>query len=269
MADFKVDSKRPPTEVAPGILYANVYWTLGPSPQDMTRSEVADPPNSGWGVCFVLDETEQSVKLFSPWHLKSWVVSKRSYEYLSLQGPLEGFPDRVRERYVERFGIYYASHQLRGWQSDFGTAERIMAVLGIKVPRTEAEWLKLAPSAWKNAEDPIDYAINPDGAGGPRFSAVRPKVKASGGKAPEATGGLKKPVKREGRKGEILSAILGGQGSVAALEQQFGISRSNLLSQLFLLRKDHNIGYTASGDAVAVQLPEGCSDPFAEEKVDG
>jgi len=41
------------------------------------------------------------------------------------------------------------------------------------------------------------------------------------------------------------------------------VSRKNLLSQLFLLQKDHGIGYTVTGDAVEVHLPEGCDDPFA------
>lgn len=265
MAEFSLSKRLPPTEVVEGIAYANVYWTVGPAPKDMAPSEVSDPPNCGWGTCFVFDDGGPTVKLLSPWHLKSWVVTRQSYEFLSLRGPLEGFHETVRQRYVERFAVYYAAHKLREWESDFELAERIMRAIGVPVPETEAEWRRLAPGVWRDAEDVGDYARNPDGAQGLRIGGRGPKPKPSGGKAPEATGGLKKPVKRAGRKGEILAAVLGGQGSAAALEKQFGISRSNLLSQLFLLRKEHNIGYTANGDAVAVQLPEGCDDPFAAE----
>jgi hypothetical protein len=39
-----------------------------------------------------------------------------------------------------------------------------------------------------------------------------------------------------------------------------------LLSQMFMLRKDHNIGYAVDGDSATIQLPEGCVDPFVENE---
>jgi hypothetical protein len=265
---FQIEKNRPPSEVCEGVTYAHVYWTVGPSPKDSARSEVDDPPNGGWGMCFVLDETPKTVRLFSLWHVKSWVVSKQSSEFLSLYGPLEGFTDRARSNFKDRFPIYYAAHKLRGWASDFATAERLMKLFGVTIP-TEDTWLQLAPSAAKHADNAHDYAVHPDGATGFRPSSSPARPKSSGGKAPDTKIiGVKKPVKREGRKGEILEFLLAGNSSVLAATDKFGISRSNFLSQLFLLRKDHNIGYVVNADEVAIQLPEGCLDPFEELKGD-
>lgn len=269
---FMLGRKRPMDEVVPGLFYGQVYYTLGPGPKDGAPSEISDPPNSGWGTALVMQE-EKGWRLFSVWHLKSWLVSERSYEFISLQGTWDDM-DRLRERMRDRLPSYYAAHKLRGWESDYATTERIMKLLGVEVPTSEEEWLRLCPSAARHAEDPRAYAICPDEAlrSGYRPPAARKAPKQSGGgRAPDATvGGLKKPVKKEGRKGEVLAFMMeaGGTGSVSSAVERFGISRSNLLSQLFLLRKEHNIGYTVNGDTVSIQLPEGCTDPFADKQGD-
>jgi hypothetical protein len=79
---------------------------------------------------------------------------------------------------------------------------------------------------------------------------------------------LKKPVPREGKRGKFLAWFLekGGSASVREAMAEFGISRSNALSYLFLLKKDHGIGYELVGDSASIALPKGCSDPFEASK---
>lgn len=251
---------RPPSPVAENVGYGQVYWMYGASPAGMPSSVVSDPPCSGWGTCFVLDDDGKSRTLFSPTVLKSWRVPNNCYEMLSLQGNMEGFTEALRLRLIDSLRIRFAEHKRRGWESsDFATAARVLKALGSQAP-TEAEWIRLAPTT----------RAGPELASGADGELPTPKVRKDvGGKAPDAkAGGLKKPVKREGRKGEILEFLMAtnGTGSVATGMEKFGITRSNFLSQLFMLRKDHNIGYAVDGDAATIQLPDGCSDPFADSK---
>lgn len=249
---------RPPTKVTEDIGYGQVYWLYGASPAHMPSTMVSDPPCSGWGTCFVLDDDGQSRILFSPTVLKSWRVPNNCYEMTSLQGMMEGFSEALKLRTVQSLRIKYAEHKRRGWDSDYANTARLLRALGSEAP-AEDEWLRLAPTA----------RLGPELASGATSEVAVPKVrKDAGGKAPTVEG-LKKPVKREGRKGEVLSFFMakeGNCGSITEATTKFGITRSNLLSQMFMLRKDHNVGYAVEGDSATIQLPEGCSNPFEEKE---
>lgn len=229
---------REPDEVGEGVRRGQVYWTYGSAPKGAPQSDVDDPPCSGWSSVFVLDgPTPEKLILFHPWSFRSYVVGRRSYEASSLQGCVEGFEYLAREFYKERLPNAWIALKKHGQEAhaDYRMAERVMLAVGCKPP-TDEQVLRAAPS------------YRP------------PEAKKSGGSAPEAPF---KPVKRGGRRGEVLEAILAGTTSAEALTAQFSITRSNLLSQLFLLRKEHGIGYTVSGDEVGVQVPEGVTEVFA------
>ncbi len=53
-----------------------------------------------------------------------------------------------------------------------------------------------------------------------------------------------------------------GTRSVREAMAEFSMTRSNALSYLYMLQKDHGIGYDLVGDTATVKLPEGCTNPF-------
>ena len=223
----------PYTRVVEGLGWGRVYWTRGPMPNNhgRARNEVKDPPNAGWSRAFIIDKGRKTVTLFSPYGFEAYNVSRSSLEYISLMAePLD--LEFMRTMLPKRWDEICA----RGVMKDFDTAAAVMRLLGIEVPMTTT-------SARDDAE-------------------ATPR----GGK--EVGTSLTKPVKKASRRGQVLDFFLGGKEgrrSVREAMAEIDVSRKNLLSQLFLLQKDHGIGYTVTGDAVEVHLPEGCSDPFTEE----
>ena len=77
-----------------------------------------------------------------------------------------------------------------------------------------------------------------------------------------------KPVKRSGKRGKFLQWFLEGEGSRSVREAmaEFGMSRSNALSYLYMLQKDHGIGYELVGDIATIKLPA-CESPFDDGHV--
>lgn len=251
---------RPPADVGDGIGYARIYWVYGGN--TVRPSEVSDPPCSGWSSVFVIEEPDGRVRLFCPYSMQSWLVSKNSYEWMSVSGSIETFEWRMKPFFLDYFPRQWAACRRRGWNHcDYATAERVMWAMGIDPP-PEDQWALLAPNSTPSAQR---LAGTLEGASSPA-----PAVKAQGGKPPAPVGASPaKPVKRAGRKGEVLKHFLDAPGHSVSVNEamaKFGVSRSNLLSQLFLLRKDHGIGYTVKGDVAAVQLPEGVTDPFEKEE---
>lgn len=246
----------PPVPFAPGLAVGQLYWLYGTAPQGMPPVHVIDPPCSGWGTVIVLDETETSRRVFNSGTLKSWVLPNNCYEMLSLQAAVIPPSLMVGGKFTEfikslvsRLQTTYAAHKIWGWESDYATAERILKILDAKAP-TEEEWKKLAPSAER--ADKAMASSQPSAA-----KTVEPKT-------PKAS--VFKPVKATGRKGEVLAFFVekGLVASRAEAMAKFSITSSNLLSQLFLLRKDHGIDYKAAGDSITLTLPEGVTDPFAQ-----
>lgn len=229
---FSRNVKRAPADVAEGITFARIYWLYGESPRGCKNSEVKDPPTSGWSSCFVFNGDKPRVTLFCPYTFQSYDVTQNSYEMDGMHGNLDGFP---RARFEEMLPRKWAEYTRNSIPADFDTAAKLFKGMGLRVPDiSEFDGLVTTP---------------------------RTPPKGSVAKPPAAT--LLKPVKRDGRRGEVLQYFLDGHTSIADAMVKFSVTRSNFLSQLFLLRREHGISYTAVGDTAAIELPAGCEDPFS------
>lgn len=255
-------SARPRNEVlrglvplAEGLYFGAVEWLYGTSPAGTNgfKHEVRDPPNCGWGTTLLLDrETDdrgrpaKMVTLFALNWFDSWQVSRHSLEYQSLVHPEHfkikrgcfdgtGYDEAMIARMRERLPKKWAEIMAYGWtQKDFDTAAIIMRKLNLTVPLIER-----APG-------------EPD--------------KVSGGK--EVSKALTKPVKQSSRKGQVLAFFWPESKSIRECMAEMGISRSNVLSQLYLLQKDHGIGYELKNDAAVISMPEGCTNPWEDTAVE-
>lgn len=215
-------------EVAPGLYWGKVYWVRGDMPTKDRRmmNEVKDPPTSGWGHAFLIDKGGKLVTLFSPFSLDAYQVTRNSLEAAGME-PSKFDRDAVVGHILKTWEMVANF----GWMKKYDEAAMVLQLLGAEVPlRTAAE-----------------------------VEGVAPEVR--GGKEADALG-LLKPVKRSGRRGQVLAFFLQGTRSAREAMAEFGVTRSNLLSQLYLLQKDHGIGYALVGDAVSVTLPAGCTDPW-------
>jgi hypothetical protein len=217
--------------IVDGLYYGEVYFVNGKPSESGKKNEVHSAHWAGNGAILVLDRGAKNITLFAPYQLESFSVSRNSYEALSLRPTKYPF---------DRASVLRCLH--RGWENcgihgiagDFDTAARVLQMLG----------------------EPVPMRIVPEGA---------EPDKPRGGKEAEAVLGLLKPVKRTGRRGQVLAFFMGGARSIREAMAEFDVSRSNLLSQLWLLQKEHGIGYTLVGDAAQVMLPAGCEDPFEPE----
>lgn len=219
-------------EIAEGIEYLHIYWVRGSSPKGAQhRSEVQDPPCSGWQHALVLRGERRST-IFCPFTMTAYQVSNRSAEMMSASPP-RGSGDR--ERIVRIITDNWAQYQSFGWMRDYDTAALILRKLDAPVPE------QLLRGGEKD-------------------------TRKKGGK--EVAKALAKPVKKEGKRGQFLQWFLEGGGSRSVREAMahFSMTRSNALSYLFMLKKDHGIGYELVGDMATVVLPEGCVDPFTSQE---
>lgn len=239
--------------VVEGLYFGAIYWIAGDMPSSSRqRNEVKSPPNSGWSHCFVVDKGGKMVTLFCPYTLEGFQVSRQAHEYNGMTmdkayKPHATIPGRMVEdgwrpwdnkRHDLLLDMILKAWDMAGRLSlpskDYDTAAMVIAMLGGEVP------LRTIPEG-----------AEPD--------------KPRGGKEVDTVLGLLKPVKRKGRRGEVLAFFLPGARSIREAMAEFGVTRSNLLSQLYLLNKDHGIGYTLTGDAATITLPAGCTDPFEPE----
>lgn len=223
---------REPEEVVDGLLWGRVYWISGDAPsKQRERNDVTDPPTSGWSHVFVIDKKGKLVTLLCPYTLNAYQISRTCMEYRSLERARDPWTPERKKRLVRLIHEHWAEAERLGWQRGFDAAAMVLHALGAEVPQRQA----------KPGEE----------------------LKASGGKDADILG-LLKPVKRNGRRGQVLAFFLEKPRSVREAMAEFGVTRSNVLSQLYLLTKDHGIGYSLTGDAVTIALPPGCDDPFVE-----
>lgn len=224
----------PYTDVADGLGWGRVYWTNGAPPDRSPRfrTEVKDPPCNGWMGVFIMDKGGKTVTLFCPFTFTAYNVSKHSAEFNSLKAQ----PFDLKWHKVN-FPRKWAEMVQFGWQRDFDSAAAIMRRFKMEVP--------LTTTLTKDGEE----------------------EKTRGGKTVEVK--LTKPVKKNGRRGQVLVFFLDGGGRRSILEAmaEIDVTRKNLLSQMFLLQKEHGIGYTITGDSIEVHLPEGCTNPYDDVEV--
>ncbi len=217
-----------------GLFYGEVYFVIGKPSETGQNNEVHSPPWGGAGRALIIDKGGKSVTIFCPYAIEAFQVTRNSYEYRGIR-PDKGAFDltTVTAHVVESIneGWKYAGEY--GWQRDFDTAAMVLQMLG----------------------QPVPMRIIPEGA--------EPEKPRGGSEADVL--GLLKPVKRNGRRGQVLAFFLPAARSIREAMAEFGVTRSNILSQLYLLNKEHGIGYVLMGDAASITLPDGCADPFEPE----
>lgn len=219
------------TELADGVEWLHVYWVRGDTPRGRQRNAVKDPPCSGWQHAVVLRGPKRST-IFCPYTLEGFTVPNDCAE---LAGAVQSRDPADAESVARRIRDKWNECQELGWARDYDTAALVLRRLGSEVPA----------SLVKGGE--VD-------------------TRKKGGKEVEEA--LKKPVKRSGKRGKFLEWFLEGGGSRSVREAmaEFGMSRSNALSYLYMLQKDHGIGYELVGDVATVSLPA-CDSPFDDGHV--
>ena len=218
-------------EVLEGLEWKHIYWVRGHVPKGMQyRNAVSDPPCAGWQHAFVLVGEKLST-IFCPYSLSAYTV-RNDFAEISLateprtEFDLESIVALMKRKWEEFQGF--------GFQKDYDTCALVLRKLGQEVP---------AQVLTGGGED----------------------TRKKGGKPVEAA--LKKAVKAVSKRGKFLKWFLDNDNSRSIREAMavFSMSRSNALSYLHMIHKDHGIGYELVGDMATVMLPEGCTDPFNME----
>lgn len=214
--------------VAEGLDWLYVYWVRGVvSKRAKFQNAVKDPPCAGWQQALVLTGEKHST-IFCPFSLTAYSVPNDCGE---LAGSREPEPFRT-DFMVGLITRNWEQFQGFGFSRDYDTAALVLRRLDAPVP---AQVMK----------------------GGGEDTRTR------GGKS--VGDRLTKPVKLASKRGRFLVWFLaddGGPKSVRECMAEFGVTRSNALSYLFMLNKDHGLGYGLVGDTAEVFLPEGCESPF-------
>lgn len=222
--------------VADGVEWLRIYWVRGYLKKGSRfRNEVQDPPCAGWQHAFVLrNDSSNSKKLatiFCPYTMEAYQVSNQSSELATAKDGAEFRASSVQEKLTTN----WTKCQTRGWQRDYDICTLIMKKMGWEVP----------PQIMVGGEE---------------------DTRKKGGKDGGNT--LIKPVVAKGKRGKFLQWFADNDYSRSVREAMahFSITRSNALSYLYMLNKDHGIGYELVGDTATINLPEGCTDPFNAEQ---
>jgi len=218
--------------VAEGLEWTRLYWVRGVVPKHvLVRNSVKDPPCSGWSTAFVLTGEKRST-IFCPYSFHAYSVPNDCLEIQSMKEPtrfsLEFVGDMMKSK--------WAQFQGWGWQRDYDTCTLVLKRLGLPVP---------AQVMMGGEED----------------------TRKKGGKAVGSR--LLKPVTETSKRGKFLQWFLDGESSRSIREAmaEFSMTRSNALSYLYMLQKDHGIGYELVGDMATISLPGDCTDPFRETQL--
>ena len=223
----------PSVELPEGLTYQRVYYMYGRVPRSRAATWapylVKNPPCSGYSLAFVLGKPDaKRVTLFCPFTLEANTVKAEAGELLD-RAP-EPMTEWRLARLVELMQKKWAEYQAMGYQRDYDVATAVLRALDAAVP---AQLVK------GGEEDRRERGGKPVG------------------------GELLKPVPPNGKRGKFLAWFL--EGDVRTVREamvEFGMTRSNVLSYLYTLNKDHGLGYSLVGDTATVELPDGCEDPF-------
>lgn len=218
-------------QVAEGIEWRFIYFVKGVVPkQYKLRNAITDPPHTGWGHALVLTGDKRST-IFCPFSMTAYTVTNNCLE---IEGSEESSEPFRIDWFKELVKVKWEQFQGWGFQRDYDTCALILKRLGLEVP---------ADVMTGGGED----------------------TRKKGGK--ETGTKLLKPVKVASKRGRFLKWFLDGDctRSVREAMAEFSMTRSNALSYLYMIQKDHGIGYVIVGDMATVTLPDGCTDPFNEE----
>lgn len=216
-------------EIAEGMEWLRIFWIEGTAPKHWNHASAAsNPPCNGWQHAFVMRGEKRST-LFCPYSLQSYNVTNNCSEIQNAVEPPEWRPEFMEELLNRK----WSESQAEGHTRDYDTCALVMKRLGWKIP---------AQVMTGGGED----------------------TRKKGGK--ETSSALKKPVNAKSKRGKFLQWFLDGANtrSIRETMAEFSMTRSNALSYLYMLTKDHGIGYDLVGDMATVTLPDGCTDPFAE-----
>lgn len=217
--------------VADNLEWKKVYWVRGDVPKSM-RTEgfyvVKDPPCSGWQHAFLIPGAKKTT-IFCPFSMMAYHVKNEAREVTGAVEPSDIFS---RSKILAIMNRTWEQFQTMGQSRDYEVAVKVFQMLGAPVP---------AEVTRTGEED----------------------TKVRGGK--ETMSKLLKPVKRSSKRGKFLEWFLLGENHSRSIREamaEFEMTRSNVLSYLFIIQKDHGVGYNLVGDVASLTLPEGCTDPF-------
>lgn len=220
--------------VAEGLEWLQVYWVRGYLPKfSKYRNGVQDPPCAGTQHAFILRGKTLST-IFCPYSLTAYSVVTDCSEIALATEPK---PGDWRPEYMKGLmEAKWASYQSKGWQKDYDTAALIMRKFGWSVPQQML-------------------------VGG------QEDTRKKGGKPVGSA--LLKPVKKTSKRGIFLEWFMISDNCARSVREamaKFSMSRSNVLSYLHMINKDHGLGYELMGDTASVLLPPGVTDPFNTEQ---
>ncbi len=222
-------------QVVDGLNWEHIYFTRGMTPRlrnsTLAIPAIRTPPCAGWSLAFVLPGSSTSI-IFSPFELQAFSVPNTCAELEYSKKPLQTFNlEKVYNILLKNWTKY----QKFGFQRDYAIGAKIFKMLNKPIPNM----LQISSVG--------DLATKKKGG--------KPVAKR-----------LLKPVKVKTRRGKILQWFLTDPQytqSILAIMTEFSITRSNALSMLFMLNKEHGIGYDLiGGDTATVILPINCIDPF-------
>ena len=221
--------------------WRSVWFLYGPDMREKGYRDfeyfVKDPPYSGFGEVFVIRGEKRST-VFCPYSFQSWAIPNVAAELMKSADKADSFR---RDFIVEHIYRKWEMYHVNSMQVDFDVAASILSKLGAKVPTV----IELSPE--RKAE----------------LARLRPeKVKKegpSGGKA--VADKVIRQVSKTSKRGKVLEFFLvEGENKPRSIREamsEFDTTRSNILSTLFILNKDHGLGYVLKDDAASVQLPKG------------
>ncbi len=213
--------------IVDGLELYRIYWVRGNSPKGSAhRFEVKDTPCSGWQNVLLMRGEKRST-LFCPYSMTAFQVTNRSGEMHSLTPTQPTTVAKLGELLLRNWNM----SQRFGWQRDYDVAVLIFKLMGLPVPE----------QIMRGGEE---------------------DTRKRGGK--EVRKALTKPVKADGKRGIFLKWFMDGNNSRSIREAmaEFSMTRSNALSYLYMIQKDHGIGYSLQGDNATLTFPEGCTNPF-------
>lgn len=226
-------------KIADKLAWVHIYFTKGTIPKVRSvkyKPAIKNPPVSGWCHSFViLNSDKKTAIIFSPYDYSAYHVPRDCAELKYAKNQKTPFNlEKLKDLLIKKW-IYFKSH---GIIRDFEIAAIIFKKLELEIPIVTEKVI-----------------------------TVNKTLKAKRGKP--VSDKLIKQVKPSTKRGKILEWFMSGTNntqSVTAAMAEFKTTRSNILSMLFMLNKEHGIGYELYGDAATVLIPKGCTEVFLNTK---
>lgn len=228
------------------IRVMRIYWTLGDtraSRKDAIPNDVRNPATGGWCNAVVIgDPSGNQFNVLDPFYLQAFAVHKNSAEMVyAIDVTDKNTPDKLAKLILDKWEdtVRY------GYGASYDIASLVLRRLGAAIPLHTTS-VSVNESARR---DTPEETTEGRGRRAQRAAAVA----------------LIKPVPRKSAKGRVLQWLIDHPGqSVKALQVDLDLKKTIVGAHLFLLHRDHGIGQMFDGDAVTVQMPAGCNNPFKD-----